>query len=449
METRGEARKITIPYRPEKLWREKIHPGLEKHRFSVLVAHRRFGKTVGTVNHMIKQAIKNKSRAPRYAYIAPYRNQAKMIAWEYLKFYTHVIPKIRVNESDLYVELPCRRAYEGSAGARIHIVGADHPDALRGGYWDGVILDEYAQIKKELWDEIINPAIADRKGWVVFIGTPKGQNHFYDIYLKAQKNKDWYTALYRAEDSGIFAEYGRFGPEELRRMKEDMTKLAIRQELECDFTASASNILIPIDMVTAATERTYRSEEIAGAPKILGVDVARFGDDSSVIFRRQGLVAYPPMILDNVDNMALAGQVAEEIRRFRPDVVFIDSGRGEGVIDRLRQLGHRVTEVNFGARADDVGRFTNKRIEMWTRLANWLDEGGSIPNISELKTELTTPEYAFTKSGHLYLESKENIKEKLGRSPDIADALALTFAYRVAPPEMAMARRKCSTDYDF
>ena len=398
---------------------------------------------------MLKMAIKNKNRAPRYAYIAPYRNQAKMIAWEYLKFYTHVIPQLRVNESDLYVELPCRRGYEGSAGARIHIVGADHPDALRGGYWDGVILDEYAQIKKELWDEIINPAIADRKAWVIFIGTPKGQNHFYDIYLKAQKNKDWYTALYRAEESGVFAKGGRFGPEELARMKADMTSLAIRQELECDFTASAANVLITIDTVTAATERTYRSEEIAGAPKILGIDGARFGDDSSVLFRRQGLVAYPPMILDNVDNMALAGQVAEEIRRFRPDAVFIDSGRGEGVIDRLRQLGHRVTEVNFGGKADDAGRYANKRMEMWARMADWLKEGGSIPNLSDLKTELSVPEYFFTRSGHLQLEAKEDIKEKLGRSPDTADALALTFSYHVASPEMAMARRRCSTDYDF
>ncbi|MGP1470936.1 MAG: terminase large subunit domain-containing protein [Schwartzia sp. (in: firmicutes)] len=448
METRDAARRITIPYRPERLWREKIHPGLEGHRFSVLVAHRRFGKTVGTVNHMIKMAVKNTRRAPRYAYIAPYRNQAKMIAWEYLKFYTHVIPKIRVNESDLYVELPCRRDYEGAAGARLYIVGADHPDALRGGYWDGVILDEYAQIKKELWDEIINPAIADRKGWVVFIGTPKGQNQFYEIYLKAQKAKDWYTALYRAEESGVFAKGGRFGPEELARMKADMTSLAIRQELECDFTASAANVLITIDTVTAATERTYRSEEIAGAPRILGVDVARFGDDSSVLFRRQGLVAYPPRVITDADNMTLAGQVAEEIRRFRPDVVFVDSGRGEGVIDRLRQLGHRVTEVNFGGKADDAGRYANKRMEMWARMADWLKEGGSIPNLSDLKTELSAPEYFFTRSGHLQLEAKEDIKEKLGRSPDTADALALTFSYHVAPSDEVRPRR-CHTEYNF
>ena len=397
---------------------------------------------------MIKMAIKNTRRSPRYAYIAPYRNQAKMIAWEYLKFYTHVIPKIRVNESDLYVELPCRRDYEGAAGARLYIVGADHPDALRGGYWDGVILDEYAQIKKELWDEIINPAIADRKGWVVFIGTPKGQNQFYEIYLKAQKGKDWYTALYRAEESGVFAKGGRFGPEELARMKADMTSLAIRQELECDFTASAANVLITIDTVTAATERTYRIEEIAGAPKILGVDVARFGDDSSVLFRRQGLVAYTPRVITDADNMTLAGQVAEEIRRFRPDAVFVDSGRGEGVIDRLRQLGHRVTEVNFGGKADDAGRYANKRMEMWARMADWLEEGGSIPNLSDLKTELSAPEYFFTRSGHLQLEAKEDIKEKLGRSPDTADALALTFSYHVAPSNEVRPRR-CHTEYNF
>lgn len=398
---------------------------------------------------MIKMAVKNRRIAPRYAYIAPYRNQAKTISWEYIKYYTHVIPGVRVNESELYVELPRRPDFPGAVGARIYVMGADHPDALRGGYWDGVILDEYAQIKKELWDEIVNPAIADRKGWVIFIGTPKGQNQFYEIYLKAKQDKDWYTALYRAEESGVFSKGGRFGPEELARMKRDMTSLAIRQELECDFTASASNILITIDVVTAAVKKTYRSEEIAGAPKILGVDVARFGDDSSVFFRRQGLVTYPPTVLTNVDNMTLAGRIAEEIRKFRPDAVFVDGGRGEGVIDRLRQLGHRVTEVNFGARADEAGRYANKRMEMWARMADWLQEGGALPDVPDLKTELSAPEYFFTRSGHLQLEAKEDIKEKLGRSPDMADALALTFAYHVAPPEMAMAKRRCSTNYDF
>ena len=441
-------RRITIPYQPETLWRTEIHPALERHRFSVLVAHRRFGKTVGVINHMIKMAVKNEKRAPRYAYIAPYRNQAKNIAWEYLKYYTHVIPGVRTNESELFVEIPARPEFLGSAGARIYIVGADHPDALRGGYWDGVIIDEYAQIKKELWDEIINPSIADRCGWVIFVGTPKGQNQFYEIYLKAQHNKDWYTALYRAEESGVFAPGGRFGPEELARMKKDMTSLAIRQELECDFTASASNILIPIDLVLQAVGKQYREAEISGAPCVLGIDVARFGDDSSVIVRRQGLVAYPPTVLSDVDNMTLAGCVAEQIRKFQPEAVFIDSGRGEGVIDRLRQLGHRVTEVPFGGRADEPGRYINKRTEMWARLANWMTEGGSIPDLPELKTELSTPEYFFSRSGPMQLESKEDIKDKLGKSPDIADALALTFAYHVGQ-RRASIPKMCNTAYKF
>lgn len=393
-------------------------------------------------------AVNNPYRAPRYAYIAPYRNQAKRIAWEYLKYYTHIIPGVDSNESELFIELPKRKKYVGSPGARLYVAGADHPDAIRGEYWDGVILDEYAQFKKEFWDEVINPAIADRKGWVIFIGTPKGQNQFYDIYLKAQKNKDWYAALYRADESGIFAPKGRLGPEELTRMKEDMSSLAIRQELECDFTASASNILITIDMVTEAVKRIYRHEDISGASRILGVDVARFGDDDSVIFRRQGLVAYPPTVLSDVDNMTLAGRVAEEIYKFRPDAVFIDGGRGEGVIDRLRQLGHRVTEVNFGAKADEPGRYANKRMEMWTRMTDWIQAGGSLPDIPELKTELSTPEYSFTKSGLLQLESKEDIKDKLGKSPDIADALALTFAHYVGPRREAIPKM-CNTTYKF
>lgn len=440
------ARQIKIPYRPENLWRTTIHPALEAHRFSVIVAHRRFGKTVGTVNHMIKMAVLNKKRSPQYAYVAPYRNQAKTIAWEYLKYYTHVIPGVTVNESELYVEFPTR--HEGAAGAKIRIIGADHPDALRGTYWDGAILDEYAQIKPELWNEVINPAIADRQGWVIFIGTPKGQNQFYEIWQKSQREKDWYSCRYDASDSGVFLEGGRYGPKELERMKRDMSADAVRQELYCDFTASAYNILIPIDLATKAGERTYQTAQIAGAPTVLGVDVARFGNDRSVVFRRRGLVAYPPLIFPDIDNMELASRIAREIDRYRPDAVFIDAGRGEGVIDRLRQLGYSVIEVNFGARAQEQGRYINKRTEMWDSLKKWLEQGGSLPDAKGLKQELTTPEYDFDAANRMRLESKEKIKERMGNSPDIADALALTFAYPVAPRNTFGTANTCNTEYN-
>ena len=87
--------KIVIPYTPRTIWKKEIHPALDKHRFAVLVCHRRFGKSVGVINQMIKSAVKNRLRSPRYTYLAPFRNQAKTIAWEYLKFYTSVIPGIK------------------------------------------------------------------------------------------------------------------------------------------------------------------------------------------------------------------------------------------------------------------------------------------------------------------------------------------------------------------
>lgn len=170
------AKVIKIPYSPRPLWRDEIHKALDSHRFSVLVCHRRFGKTVGVVNHVIRQAVRCSKRAPQYAYIAPFFAQAKKIAWEYIKYYTGVIPGVKVNNSECFVELPS--SHPGSAGARIYILGADNPDSLRGMYLDGVVLDEYGQMKESIWSEILRPALADREGWAVFVGTPKGQNGF-------------------------------------------------------------------------------------------------------------------------------------------------------------------------------------------------------------------------------------------------------------------------------
>lgn len=440
-------KKITIPYRPTKLCREVIHPNLEKHRFSVIVAHRRFGKTVLAVNHKIKMAVKNNKRAPMYAYIAPFRNQAKQIAWNYLKFYTHVIPGVKVNESELYIELPTK--HKGSNGARIYVMGADHPDALRGTYWDGVILDEYAQMKPELWNEIIRPAIADREGWAIFIGTPKGQNQFYEMYQRACKDPDWYCALYRADESGLFDEGGRYGPKELESMKKDMTEEAIRQELYCDFTASASNILITIDLVTKAVNRVPDRSTLEAAPKVMGIDVARFGDDRSVICKRQGLVMYQPQKYTGLNNMELASVIVNEIENWKPDAVFIDSGNAGGVIDRVRQLGYEAIEVPFSSSPIDQ-RYLNKRAEMYFSLKAWLEAGGCLPNDPDLKTELTVAEYSYTTGKNLIkIEPKEKIKEKLGRSPDLADAAILTLAMPVVSKEArAMAGDYCNTEYD-
>lgn len=176
------------------------------------------------INELIDRAIRNKLPRPRYAYMAPYYRQAKAVTWDYLKAYTLPIPGTKHHETELRVDLP--------NGARIQLFGADNYDALRGIYLDGVVLDEYAQMPPKAWTEVIRPALADREGWAVFIGTPKGRNSFWDLYDQACKSDGWFAALYRASETKIMPQA------ELDAAKKDMTPEEYEQEFECSFTAA-------------------------------------------------------------------------------------------------------------------------------------------------------------------------------------------------------------------
>ena len=230
---------VVIPYKP-RYPQTEIHSQLESHRFAVLVAHRRMGKTVLSVNHLIKRAIVDRKERGFYAYLAPFRNQAEQIAWSYLKHYTAPIPGLKVNEQKLAITLP--------NGATIRIFGADNPDALRGAYFDGCVLDEVAQMKPEVWGEILRPALADRHGWAVFIGTPKGVNLFSQMYDKAlermaAEDPEWVAMLYSVDRTHVIPD------KELEALKLEMSENEFRQEFMCDFNAAADNVLIPIDDV--------------------------------------------------------------------------------------------------------------------------------------------------------------------------------------------------------
>ena len=327
---------VTIPYSPREKQQE-IHKIMDENRFSVIVAHRRLGKTVCTINQLIKKALLDKSGTGRYGYTAPYRNQAKSIAWDYLKYFSSAVPGCKVNEGELAVDF--------ENGARIRLFGADNADAMRGLYFDGIILDEVADMRPEVWGEIVRPALSDRNGWACFIGTPKGMNLFYDLYSLGLNTPGWKSVMYRADETGIIPE------SELLDAQSVMSANQYRQEFLCDFSASVDNVLITIDMVSEAAQRALQEYDVRGAARVIGVDVARFGDDKSAICKRQGLWCQEIRIIENLDNMTFAGIVASEIDKFNADAVFIDAGRGEGVIDRLRQLGYQVMEVNFGARA--------------------------------------------------------------------------------------------------
>lgn len=215
-------RVVTIPYAPRPLQRV-IHKALK--RFNVLVCHRRFGKTVLCINQIIRAALQPDGPPNRrYAYIAPLYKQAKATAWDYLKHFTAPIEGREVNETELRIDLP--------NGNRIRLFGADNPDALRGIYLDGAVLDEYADMHPRLWGEVIRPALADRKGWVVFIGTPRGRNQFWEVYEAATQDPAWYAAIFRASETGII------DAGELAALRKQMDEDQYEQELECSFIAA-------------------------------------------------------------------------------------------------------------------------------------------------------------------------------------------------------------------
>lgn len=206
-----------------------LHANLK--RFNVIVCHRRWGKTVFSVNELIDQALRNKKENPQYAYIAPTYGQAERIAWNMLKKYTKNIPGVEYNESKLRCVIPRPQSNDFIT---IYLLGAENPDSIRGIYLDGVILDEYAEMDPRIWGQVVRPALADRTGWAIFIGTPRGQNHFYDAHSMALKNigKGWFTVTHKASMSGVLP------PEEIQALKDEMTEEEFDQEMECSFTAA-------------------------------------------------------------------------------------------------------------------------------------------------------------------------------------------------------------------
>lgn len=218
----GEAVELRSPYRPRPHF-AAYHR--RKERWAVIVAHRRAGKTVACVNDLIRGAARCSRPEPRLAYIAPLYNQAKDIAWNYLKHYTQFIPGVRYHESELRADLP--------GGARIRLYGADNPERLRGLYLDGVVLDEFADMDPRVWSEVIRPTLSDRAGWAVFIGTPRGRNGFWDIWRRAETDPGWFALRLPVSATGLIA------AGELADARQAMTEDQYAQEYECSFAAAA------------------------------------------------------------------------------------------------------------------------------------------------------------------------------------------------------------------
>jgi len=207
---------------PQKL----IHKAVKENRFNVVVAHRRMGKTVSAIMQLIDSALNCELVNPRFAYIAPTYSQAKRVAWQYLVDYTRPLGAV-ANIAELRVDF---------MGRRISLFGADSPDSLRGMYMDGCVIDEVGDVQPSLFTEIIRPALSDRMGWCLFIGTPKGNNYFKELRDRAYKGNDsWKLLEFKASETGIIP------ATELASARAEMgSDDKYLQEFECSFNAAVT-----------------------------------------------------------------------------------------------------------------------------------------------------------------------------------------------------------------
>ena len=309
---------------------------------------------------------------------------------------------------------------------------AESPDAFAGIHnHAGVMLifDEASGIPRPIWtvsEGFFTEPIPDRY-WFVFSNPRRNSGPFFECFHKDRnfwrcRNIDSRTV--EGTDIGTFnkiiAQYGDDSDE-------------ARVEVKGEFPNKGANQFIGKDLAYQSAQREVIPDP--GAPLVMGVDVARFGEDRSVIAFRKGRDArsIPWLKFKSLDTVQLATIVSEQAQKHGVNAIFVDgNGVGGGVVDNLKAWGFRVIEVQMGSTPNDLDMYYNKRVELWGHLKEWLTTG-AIPNDTDLQTDLISPEYRYhPTSNRVQLESKDQMKQRGLASPDHAEALAMTFAAPVA-----------------
>lgn len=419
---------ITLPYNFQPrdyqipLW-EAIFG--DKYRRGVTVWPRRNGKDLIYWNACIAKAMQ---RVGLYFYIAPYYNQVRHIIWEGAdkngRRFLDYIPRELIahkTQVDMRIELV--------NGSIIKLLGSDVVDRIVGTNPICIFFTEFSLHKPEAW-EYLRPILAENEGEAWFNGTPRGLNHFYKMFEMSKRDPLWYTQYLTRDDTGIPTD-AAIREDRLSGMPESL----IQQEYYVEWTASTEDTLIPLDIVKPCLDAQIHEQDYNFKPRIMGVDVAyAIKGDKSCIAKRQGRYLHPIRRFQGADNMALATEVSQEINTWHPDAVFIDAGRGEGVISRLWNLGYGdlIVPVHFsGTSYSDL--YMNKRAEIWCKMRDWFMEANtpSIPHDDDLVSDMTSPTFWTNDRGFIQLESKKDIKKRLKRSPDAGDSVALTFAEEI------------------
>lgn len=305
----------------------------------------------------------------------------------------------------------------------------EKPDALQGFHADNLlyIVDEASGVPAEIFLPV-EGALTGINNRILIQGNPTQTSGY--LFESHNRNKAlWSRLIFNGEESPLVSkEYcdnmaSQYGKDS------DIYRVRVLGQ----FPNSSFMQLISGALVEAARGKGLAPDQYIHAAKLIGVDVARHGDDQSAILRRQGLACTGLRKFRGIDTHVLAGLVAQEIEDYKPDATFVDAtGMGWGVVDRLRALGHKIIAVQTGENSIRSSEYFNLRMEMWAKMRDWLKEGGAIPDDYDLCSELTGPEYTFDARNRMVLEKKSDMKKRGLSSPDCADALALTFAAPVA-----------------
>jgi hypothetical protein len=304
-----------------------------------------------------------------------------------------------------------------------------------------VLYDEASKIEDIIWEVTEGAMTTPGAIWVVFGNPTQNVGRFKDCFTRLKHR--WTTfkidsrtakKANKAQIETWVEDYGEDSDFCRVRVKGEFPKTAVEQ-------------FISEDTVAKAMARSLNPEMFEFQPVVVSVDVARYGDDQSVICIRQGLKVHEIHKYRQISLMELAERIANQIKEWKPQGTFVDSvGVGAGVTDRLRQLGYKVFEVNAGENAGQEQKYYNKRIEIWDKMKLWLKEA-DIPNDDELKQELIGPEYGFDRRGRLQLEKKSDMKKRGLNSPDTADAISMSFAFPLVLNEKAKVLTPAEKDW--
>jgi hypothetical protein len=414
--------KKILPYVPRP-WFRAFHERQQDK--AVLVVTRRGGKTYACIKDQEKNILLETLPNPKGAYVAPLLSQASDITWDYYMETVRELAPLgaKARESDHTLYYP--------NGGTIQLFGADRNagEKMRGQYFDYVVIDEPEDIAgfDEFLRAVVIPCLSDRRGILVIIGTVKASGVLHAVVTRALKDADWFVQIIPASKTKAFTKA------ELEGFRAQMGDSYYEREYECSFDVEGDRQFISRRDVLSAAERT----PIAGEDIVIACDPARYGGDRTAI--------HAIVVRQGIDLMATADLIAQTARRFPPMAISIDAtGIGSGIVDYLRRNHYRVNEVHGSEKAADDLSYFNRRCEMWARMRDWIKHPDTSLQVrayaDELLLDLTGLEYVYDIKNRLKLESKDELKKRGLPSPDLADALALTFAVELAPKMVRQAQ---------